>query len=43
MIIESSELFGLEVELVERLWKGCEHALYSLEPRERQLGLQEEV
>ena len=28
---------------MERLWSGCADAVYSLEPRERQLGLGEEV
>ena len=40
VIVESSEL---EAELLERLWRSCEHALYSLDPKERQLGLGEEV
>ncbi len=42
MILENSELFGVERELLERLWSACGQALYSLSPREQQLGLQEE-
>ena len=28
---------------MERLWTSCADAVYSLEPKERQLGLEEEV
>ena len=43
MILTSSELHRNEPELIERLWTACADAVYSLEPRERQLGLGEEV
>ena len=43
MVLECSELYSVEPELLERLWSGCGQAIYSLEARERQLGLGEEV
>ena len=43
MILSCSELHRSAPDLMERLWSGCADAVYSLEPRERQLGLGEEV
>lgn len=43
MILTSSELHRSEPELIERLWSACADATYSLDQRERQLGLGEEV
>lgn len=42
-VLKSSELQQSQPELLERLWAACGDAAYSLEPRERQLGLGEEV
>ena len=43
MILNSSELRRSQPDLTERLWSACADATYSLEQRERQLGLGEEV
>lgn len=43
MILSCSELHRSAPELMERLWTGCADAVYSLDPKERQLGLGEEV
>lgn len=43
VILEGSELYSTDSELLERLWGACHQALYSLAPRQRQLGLGEDV
>ena len=42
-MLKSSELHRSQADLLERLWTACGDAVYSLEQRERQLGLGEEV
>lgn len=42
-MLQASALYSSDQELVERLWAACGHSLYSLGPRERQLGLGEDV
>lgn len=41
-ILQASELYCRSPELVERLWGACSSAMYSLTPRQRQLGLGQE-
>ena len=43
MVLDSSEVQRNQPDLMERLWTACGDAVYSLEQRERQLGLGEEV
>ena len=42
-ILQASELYSSSSELVGRLWEACSDAMYSLTPRQRQLGLGQEV
>ena len=41
--MKASELHRTQPDLLERLWKACADATFSLEPRVRQLGLGDEV
>lgn len=42
-LVEASAFYQLEQALVGRLWADCSEAMFSLSPKERQLGLGIEV
>ncbi len=42
-ILEHSQLFECDKDLLERLWSGCSEDMFLLTPTNKQLGLGQEV